>query len=62
MVTIYLNVHVWCQYSGQRKTSLGFPPTDHFRNYVINRQEYYVIPDMLAKNVGRSVSIIVNEQ
>ena len=30
---------------------------DHFRNDVIIRQEYYVIPDMLAKNVGRSVSI-----
>ena len=30
---------------------------DHFRNDVINRQEYYVIPDMLAKNVGRSVGI-----
>ena len=35
---------------------------DHFRNDVINRQEYYVIPDMLAKNVGRSVGIIANEQ
>ena len=35
---------------------------DHFRNDVIYRQEYYVIPDMLAKNVGRSVGIIANEQ
>ena len=35
---------------------------DDFRNDVINRQEYYVIPDMLAKGVGRSVSIIANEQ
>ena len=34
---------------------------DHFRNDVVNRQEYYIIPDMLAKNVGRSVSIIANE-
>ena len=29
---------------------------------VINHQEYYVIPDMLAKNVGRRVGIIANEQ
>ena len=41
---------------------VGFMRMDHFRNDVINRQEYYVIPDMLAKNVGRSVSIIANEQ
>ena len=33
---------------------------DHLLNDVINCQEYYVIPDMLAKNVGRS--IIANEQ
>ena len=36
--------------------------TDYFCNDVINRQEYYIIPDMLAKNVSRSVSIIAIEQ
>ena len=43
---------------------VGYVPVsiDDFRNDVINRQEYYVIPDMLAKGVGRSVSIIANEQ
>ena len=35
---------------------------DLFRNDVIIRQEYYVILDMLAENVGRSVSIIANER
>ena len=29
---------------------------DHFRNDVINRQEYYVIPDMLAKTLAEVLS------
>ena len=35
---------------------------DHFRIDIINGQEYYIIPDMLAKSVGRSVGIIVKQQ
>ena len=35
---------------------------DHFRIDIINRQECYVIPDMLAKSIDRSVGIIANEQ
>ena len=34
-------------------SSVGSMPfVDHFRNDVINRQEYYVIPDMLAKTLA----------
>ena len=31
---------------------------DNFRNDVSNRHESYVIPNMLAKNVGISVSVV----